>query len=242
MNYAEATLNRGGTNHSNSNKQVRSPPSEEDKNRKKIRQAINKAEKASLLIGMDLGDVPTMNKDTLARKVTIDLHKKGKLGAAGAGFDQKQVESMADDLLTCTGLDFLGSKTQTYNNKFKKDDPNNGKYCSMPVKMLFKSKKERIEGEQFLRKVCKVKCSTPYPKKLRMLINDLISEAKGKKKDCFILAKVNVENLTVSAHASENNKWIDLELTKDIPLDILDRYEAMEAENDMEEESSQSAL
>jgi hypothetical protein len=45
--------------------------------------------------------------------------------------------------------------------------------------MMFKDKKERILAEQHLRKVCKVKCSTPYPKGLRTMISSLITEAKS---------------------------------------------------------------
>ncbi len=116
-------------------------------------------------------------------------------------------------------------------------DVNNGKFCTMPVKMMFKDKKERILAEQHLRKVCDVKCSTTYPKGLRTLISGLITEAKSAKPGHFILAKVNDDQLTVSANASENGKWVDLNVTRDIPLNILDRFEQMEADSDMEEES-----
>jgi hypothetical protein len=37
--------------------------------------------------------------------------------------------------------------------------------------------------------------------------------------------------------ASEDNKWVDLGLTKAIPLNILDRFEQMEADSDMEAEN-----
>jgi hypothetical protein len=148
------------------------------------------------------------------------------------------VEEMTDDLLTCASLDFLGSGTKLYKNKYNDKDTNNGKFCTMPVKMMFKDKKERILAEQHLRKVCSVKCSTPYPKGLRTLISSLIEEAKRVKQGHFILAKVNVEKLTVSALASENNSWTDLNITRDIPLNILDRFETMEADSDMEAENT----
>jgi hypothetical protein len=184
-----------------------------------------------------MGDVPTINKETLARKLTIDLHRKAKEGNKEKKYSEKQVEEMTDDLLTCASLDFLGSGTKLYKNKFNDDDTNNGKFCTMPVKMLFKDKKERILAEQHLRKVCDVKCSTPYPKGLRTLISGLINKAKREKPGRFILAKVNAEKLTVSALASENNSWVDLNITKEIPLNILDRFETMEADSDMEAET-----
>jgi len=235
MSYADSA--KTGPQNQQGKRYQKPPPSEEDRNKKRIRQAINKAEKATLLFGLDMGDVPTMNKDTLARKVTIDLHKKAKVGASGAGYKEKQVETMTDDMLTCAGLDFLGSTTQKYDNRHNKEDPNIGKFCTMPVKMIFKGKQERIQAETHLRKICKVKCSTPYPKKLRTMISELITEAKKKRPDNFILIKVNSDTLTIRAIASVNNKWEDLSLVKDIPLNILDRYEIEEADSDMEEET-----
>jgi len=234
MNYAGAAQGRG--NDPQGKKVSKPPPSENDKSRRRIRQAINKAEKSCVLFGMDMGEVPTINKETLARKLTIDLHRKAKKGAPENKYSEKQVEEMTDDLLTCASLDFMGSGTKLYENKFNDNDSNNGKFCTMPVKMMFKDKKERILAEQHLRKVCKVKCSTPYPKGLRTMITNLIAEAKKVKQGHFILAKVNVEKLTVSALASENNSWTDLNLTKEIPLNILDRFEQMEADSDMEAE------
>jgi hypothetical protein len=145
MSYAGAA--QGG---SQAKKVSKPPPSEEDKNKKRIRQAINKAEKSSILFGINMGDVPTINKETLARKLTIDLHRKAKEGNKEKKYSEKQVEEMTDDLLTCASLDFLGSGTKLYKNKFNDDDTNNGKFCTMPVKMLFKDKKERILAEQHL--------------------------------------------------------------------------------------------
>jgi hypothetical protein len=158
---------------------------------------------------MDLGEVPTINKETLARKLTIDLHRKVKNGAGEAKYTDKQVEEMTDDMLTCVSLDFLGSGTKLYANKLNDKDPNIGKFCTMPVKMMFKDKKERILAEQHLRKVCSVKSSTPYPKGLRTLITGLISDTKKVKPGHFILAKVNSDTLTVSARLGRTtNGWI----------------------------------
>jgi hypothetical protein len=76
------------------------------------------------------------------------------------------------------------------------------------------------------------------------MMADLVKEAKAKRNGCFILTKVSTDNLTISAHASVDGKWEDLNLYKDIPLNILDRYETQEADADMEMEgeSHDSAL
>ena len=252
--YADVVgYNRGyvdNNSHYNSNNKGKQQPlhqqrpavTEEEKSRKRIRQAITKAEKSTLLFGLDMGNVPTMNKDTLARKVTINLHAKGKKAAEVNGKRdyrrEQDIEEITDDMLTCASLDFLGSGTQKYANRFDNDDPNNGKYCTVPVKLIFKERQARINAEQHLRKTCQVKCSTPYPKGLRKMISELINVAKAKKNGCFIRVKVNTEKLTLEAHASvgqEKKTWEDLQLTRDIPPNILDRYEAMDA--DMEDTS-----
>jgi hypothetical protein len=73
-----------------------------------------------------------------------------------------------------------------------------------------------------LRKICKVNCSVPYPKKMRTMLNELINEGKRIKPDCFIRTKVNVEKLTVKAHAKTGSGWVDLNLKRSIPTTILD--------------------
>jgi hypothetical protein len=55
------------------------PPSAEALREKKLRQAIIKAEKSTVIFNADLGSVPVMNRDTLARKVTLLLHDKARM-------------------------------------------------------------------------------------------------------------------------------------------------------------------
>ena len=49
--------------------------------KKRLKQSIRDAEKRSVLFNLDLGPVPTMNKETLSRKVTMALSDKAKGGA-----------------------------------------------------------------------------------------------------------------------------------------------------------------
>jgi hypothetical protein len=62
----------------------------------------------------------------------------------------------------------------------------------------------------------------PYPKKLRSLLDTLVAEGKVKYPNTFIRTQVNVEQLTVEAHAKTGEGWVDLGLKRDIPLNILD--------------------
>jgi hypothetical protein len=214
----------------------------EDIQAKKVRQAINRAEKSTTEFELDMGPIPVINKETMARKVTIALHdnaKKGEQVNTGK-ITPSDAEEMIDDLLTCASLDFLGNGTTRYRNDRKPNDPRIGKMCTVPVKLIFKGRDERMMAEKTLRQVCNVRCSTPYPKKLRKMIKDLIDEGKAIQPDHFVRVRVHSDTLRVDAHASIEGKWVDLKIEKEIPLDILDQSEmtAVDSEGDMDAQIS----
>jgi hypothetical protein len=126
---------------------------------RKVKQAIREAERKTLIFNLDMGNAPTMNKDTLSRKVTLALGAKATAGEHD--YDIKDAEEAIDDILSCTKLDFLGTKTKKFSNKRNPQDPRNDTFCTIPVKFEFKDKDTRIEAEKALRKICKVS----YPKK-----------------------------------------------------------------------------
>jgi hypothetical protein len=222
---------------------------------KKIRQEITKAEKSTTIFDVDLGQVPIINKETLSGKFTKTIHsaasssdevKKGNYSAEDAG-------EILDDVLTCANMEILGNGgSKKYYNRLKPSDPLNGKFCTVPIKLTFKTKEERVKAEQSLRKFSKVKCSVPYPKKLRTIIGNMVKEGKKQKPDTYIKVKVDTEKMKVTAHASvkgDNGRWVweDLKLSQDIPLDILEQpekvtLEAMDHDSDQTTDESRSAL
>jgi hypothetical protein len=215
---------------------------------KKIRQEITKAEKSTTIFDVDLGQVPIINKDTLSGKFTQTIHaaaatsdevKKGNYSTEDAG-------EILDDVLTCANMEILGNGgSKKYYNRLKPSDPLNGKFCTVPIKLTFKTKEERVKAEQSLRKFSKVKCSVPYPKKLRTIIGNLVKEGKKVKPDTYIKVKVDTEKMKVSALASIRNDsgrwtWQDLNISHDIPLDILEQPDKVTLEA-MDHDSEQAA-
>jgi hypothetical protein len=188
--------------------------------KERVKNAIREAEKKSLLFNLDLGNVPTMNKETLSRKVTMAL--SSKVSAGDHDYDIKDAEEALDDILSCTKLEFLGSTSRKYFNKKNPKDERNDTFCTMPVRLEFKDRDTRIEAEKTLRKICSVSCAVPYPKKLRSIMDRLITEGKQRCPNSFIRTKVNVDTLTIEAHAKTTNGWLDLGLLTKIPLDICD--------------------
>jgi hypothetical protein len=194
-------------------------PTEEQTRKKNLRQAILKAERSTVIFNAHLGNVPVMNKDTLARKVTLFLHDKAMRDGEYSE-NPRHAEEAVDDFLSCASLDFLGRGSKPFYNRKKPDDEQNNTFCTVPVKLTWKTKGERIRAEQSIRRVCKAKCSTPYPKEIRSLMDEVLKAGQSAKPGCFIRVRVNQESLSVVAHAREGDVWTDLGLKKDIPLDI----------------------
>jgi hypothetical protein len=187
---------------------------------KRVKKAINDAEKKTILFNLDLGNVPTMNRDTLSRKVTLAL--SSKVSSGNHDYDVKDAEEVMDDILSCSKLEFLGTTTKKFQNDKNPNDTRNGKMCTMPVRFEFKDRDTRIQAETNLRKVCGVSCSVPYPKRLRTILNNLVSEGKKIMPNTFIRTRVNVDSLTVDVHARTGEGWKDLNMRTKIPLNICD--------------------
>jgi hypothetical protein len=199
---------------------------------RKLRQAITKAERSVTLFDLDLGPVPVLNRDTLSRKVTLHLHDMAQSQGIYKG-NPAAAEEAIDDILSCASIDILGKGSQSFYNKKDPNDARNGKMCTVPVKLTFRDKATRFQAELSLKKACKVKCSTPYPKQLRAIMDDLVKRCKPDNNGCFILPKVDMDKLVVTARARSDKGWRDLEQSAKIPLDILDPAESAAAEDEV---------
>jgi hypothetical protein len=187
---------------------------------KKVKQALRDAEKKTLLFNLDLGKVPTMNKETLARKVTMALSEKVTSG--DHDYDIRDAEEAVDDVLSCSKLEFLGKISKKFYNKKNPSDARNDTFCTMPVRFEFKDRETRFQAEKTLRQVCKVSCAVPYPKKLRDIMDKMVQDGKKLSPNCFIRTQVNIDNLTVEAHAKTASGWLDLGMKTQIPLTVCD--------------------
>jgi hypothetical protein len=217
-----ATNNKAGNTGSKpaSGSTAPAPVSEEENLTKKVKSTLRDAEKKTVLFNLNLGKNPVMNKETISRKVTETLCAAVKSGKHD--YDIKDAEEVLDDILSCSKLEFLGSSTMRFTNDSNPNDTRNGMH-TIPVRMDFKDRDTRFEAEIMLRKLCKVSCSVPYPKRMRTLLNNMVKQGKSLQPDCYIRTKVNVDKLVVEAHAKTASGWLDLGIKQSIPLDILDR-------------------
>jgi hypothetical protein len=161
-----------------------------------------------------------MNKESLSRKVTESLVSSVKSGLHDYHIGDAEV--VLDDILSCSKLEFLGNSSKLFYNNRNNSDPRNNSMYTVPVRMDFKDKDSRFNAEVMLRKVCKVNCSVPYPRKLRTLLGEVVKQGKALQPDCFIRTKVNIDNLFIEAHAKTASGWLDLGIKQNIPLTVLD--------------------
>jgi hypothetical protein len=187
---------------------------------KKLKQVLRDAEKKTVIFDLNLGPIPTMNRDTLSRKVTMALSEVVKAGKHD--YDIKDAEDVLDDVLSCSKLEFLGKATKKFFNKRNPKDERNDKMCTIPVRMDFKDKETRMQAETSLRKICNVSCSVPYPRKLRAFLGDLVKVGKTKFHNSYIRTRIDIDSLSVDVHAKTETGWVDLNLSQSIPLTVLD--------------------
>ena len=173
--------------------------------------AVKEAEKSVLVFNLDLGRVPIMNSGTMSRKVTESISAKAATaeGSETGRPSEDTIAVLEDTLSVMKGLEFFGKVTKPFQNKQKADDPLNGKYHTLPVKMVFKDKDAKARAETVLRNTCKVQCTTPYPPRLRKVIKDTVDKYRGEFPDSFIQAKVDLDRLQLrlSRKCKADGKW-----------------------------------
>ena len=134
-------------------------------------------------------------------------------GILSGRLSEDTIMVLEDTLSVMKGMEFFGKVTKPYNNAKNVSDALNGKYCTLPVKMVFKDKDSKVRAEAVLRKTCKLQCTTPYPPHLRKLIKETIDSytvhCTGKFPDSFIQVWVDPEGekLVLSRKNKEDGKW-----------------------------------
>jgi hypothetical protein len=177
------------------NRQVIKPPV--DPQVKKFKDAVNDAEKSTLIFNLNLGKVPIINQDTMSTKVTKALSEKAaqKDGMRGSIPSEESAMALDDVLSVAKGMKFYGKSTKTYRNP---KDQLSGSYCTIPVRYDFPDKETRAHAETVFRDKCKVQCSVPYPLILRETIKQVVDQTKSRFPGQYV--KVNVDTGSMQLH------------------------------------------
>jgi hypothetical protein len=139
--------------------------------KKELTDALIAAEKTAVIFDAELGSASVGNKERLAHAFSATVKAKAVAVAEGGGGSSEEVAAAvaeavraADDALSCASdMTFLGQATKAYNNSRKADDPRNGTFFTMPIKLEFPDKSSRIHFERVMREKCKIKAAMSLP-------------------------------------------------------------------------------
>jgi hypothetical protein len=162
----------------------------EDPVKKRFKDAIRDAERSTLVLNLNMGRLPIMNREAMSKKATLALT------AAAAAKEERTVsypceDSIAaiDDVLSVVkNISFFGAGTKSYKNP---RDELSGSYCTAPVKYEFKDKETKLAAEKIIKDTCGVSYTTPYPTMVRECIKQIIADVKKVYPDNFI--RVNID-------------------------------------------------
>jgi len=200
------------------------PLTAEEIKKRKFVNAVKEAEKSVLVFKLDLGTVPIMNTGTISRKVTENITAKAAAveGKTNGRPSEDVVTVLEDTLSMMKGMEFFGKVTKPYRNGGNAQDPENGKFCTLPVKMNFKDKDAKIRAETVLRGTCKLQCSTPYPLQLRKAIKIVLASQKEAHPKEFVQVRVDPENLTLRVSRKIEGKWFNNVETVPLGTEVLE--------------------
>jgi hypothetical protein len=197
---------------------------------KKFKEAVNKAEKSTVIFNLNLGKIPIVNQDTISTNVTKALTALAvatEENNTGSIPSNNTITALDDALSVVKGMKFFGKKTYSYR---KASDPNSGAYCTIPVRYDFEDKEVRQFAETVFRDKCKASCSTPYPTILRECIKQVINQTKAAYPNNFVSVTVDTGKMVLKIarrpmldkEDRSRKKWVNMEVQVPIPEAALD--------------------
>jgi hypothetical protein len=137
--------------------------------RAELVEALERADKESVVFGANLGSLPLANRSELSTNFSVDLLRKTEEKAAvqPVSVMAEATRIVEDALSCCEKMEFLGARSKKYINNKDLNDPVNGTYATMPVKLMFSDKDSRLNFERTMRECCGVRAVQSLPEKLR---------------------------------------------------------------------------
>jgi len=187
--------------------------------------ALKKSDTESVIFDRDLGKLPISNRDILANAFSVTLNQSTIAHAEKKGKDSTESVRLVDDALSCVeNIDFIGGRSKLFDNRFNPNDTRNGKFCTMPVKVVFPDKNSRINFERTLSDEAGIRASQSYPKQIREQMT-LFRKALLDRYDGYLIMTrpANLPALELIAFIKKDGdpKWKKLEETHPLPLNLM---------------------
>jgi hypothetical protein len=212
--------------------QVDAPVSEEAKKSAKFREAIRESESSILLHGLNMGNSPILNPDTMCTKVTSDLISKAaaceeKISKRNnRGIPSQGVVDTLDDLMSMVKhMDFFGKVTKPC--RVPGNPELNNTYYSIPVRMRFQDRDTRARAEAILRSTCQVGTTIPYPAILRECMQRTMKHYKDMYQGDYIRVNLELSKMALKVSRREGSRenkgeWHVCASNIKLPEEVLD--------------------
>ena len=216
------------------------PESEDVKYRKDLKKTLEVAEKSAVIFNLNLGTVPIMNKDTLNNNFSQAVLNATNKTAAAKETDAEESRAVVDDMLSCVKeLTFLGQSTKPYVNDNDPTDPMlNQKIHTIPVKVDFETKAERINFERIFKEKTGLKVAQSIPKKIKQVYKDFNNQTPKQNPGKWVIIRIDPSKLCLRAlvKSPTDKTWTETD-TKSL-VDGPGTDPDQDEEDGMEEEST----
>jgi len=186
---------------------------------KELREAFALADRTAILFDLDLGAAPVGNRQTLSRSLAAGIRAAALASAGENESDQAEAVRAVGDALSCAGdVAFLGQASRPFSNPRDQKDPNNGKFCSMPVKFEFEDRSQRIYFEQTMRS-CNLRASQSLPPFMQKERTAFDSALRQKYDGEMIMIRPDPERAVLTAFhkADKKDRWLQCADTWFVP-------------------------
>jgi len=191
---------------SNGNNVGASHPPRAPKGTSELREALETAEKSSIVFNADLGPLPLANRSALSGNFTAGL-RAAAIATAGSDATKaaESVRAAADALSCASKLEFLGQSSRRSGG----EDAAGGGFCSMPVKLSFEDRSERIHFERTLREKCGIRATISLPVGIREEQKKFNAILKEKYGDRLVMSRPDSAKLAFIAFtkAEGDRQW-----------------------------------
>jgi hypothetical protein len=194
------------------------------KGEKELREALERADKESVLFDADLGPNPIMSKKTLLPALTAGIKARAESTAQEKNKDISEAIRLAGDALDCVSeVEFLGMSSKKFKNRFDENDPKNGTFCTMPVKLTFEDRIDRINFERTIKSQCDLRSVMSLPKNIRTEAKMFGDAIRERYPGDIVIVKPDVKKLALIALRKQHGapKWTTCWEKYDIPREIM---------------------
>jgi len=176
-----------------------------------LKSALEKSEKECIVFDAELSTHPTANRNALANGLSAGINKAILAGAPAASPELAEALREAEDALSCVSdMDFLGTKSQKFENRRDPNDKKNGTFCTMPVKMTFEDKSSRINFERVAKNTMKIRAVQSLPKPIRVEQQAFHKALKDRYKDDIVMVRPDLPSLALIAFRKKDGerRWV----------------------------------